>query len=174
MARQHRHGVRRADGSDGRLSVSKWGDLSGLPKTNRSADGFTREYLEENGYIWVADTIAELAEKIGVPAEELQASVDSYNACYDAGKDEVFGRTAFAARLDHVPFYATVRQASIHYTLGGLTIDLDGCVLSEAGDVIPGLYTCGEVIGGVHGGNGVTDTVVLGRFAGNAVVADNQ
>ena len=145
----------------------------------RSADGFTREYLEENGYIWVADTIAELAEKIGVPAEALQNSVDSYNACYDAGKDEVFGRTAFAARLDHAPFYATIRQASIHYTLGGLTIDLDGRVLQENGEVLRGLYACGEVIGGVHGGNrlggnGVTDTVVLGRIAGTAVVADNQ
>lgn len=145
----------------------------------RSADGFTRQYLEENGYIWVADTIAELAEKIGVPAEELQNSVDSYNACYDAGKDEVFGRTAFAARLDHAPFYATVRQASIHYTLGGLTIDLDCRVLHENGEVIRGLYACGEVIGGVHGGNrlggnAVTDTVVLGRIAGSAVVEDNQ
>lgn len=145
----------------------------------RSADGFTREYLEENGYIWVADTIAELAEKIGVPAEALQNSVDTYNACYDTGKDEVFGRTAFAARLDHAPFYATVRQASIHYTLGGLTIDLDGRVLQENGEVLRGLYACGEVIGGVHGGNrlggnGVTDTVVLGRLAGTAVVADHQ
>ena len=109
----------------------------------RSADGFTREYLEENGYIWVADTIEELAEKIGVPADELKNSVDSYNACYDADEDPEFGRTAFAARLDHAPFYATIRQASIHYTMGGLTIDTDGHVLSENGDVIDGLYACG-------------------------------
>ena len=83
----------------------------------RSADGFTRQYLEDNGYIWVADSIPELAEKIGVPAEALQNSVDSYNACYDAGEDAEFGRTAFAARLEHAPFYATIRQASIHYTM---------------------------------------------------------
>ncbi len=145
----------------------------------RSADGFTREYLEENGYIWVADTISELAEKIGVPAEELQNSVDSYNACYDADEDTEFGRTAFAARLDHAPFYATIRQASIHYTMGGLTIDTDGHVLDENGNVISGLYACGEVIGGLHGGNrlggnGVTDTVVLGRISGEAIVADNK
>lgn len=145
----------------------------------RSADGFTREYLEENGYIWVADTIPELAEKIGVPAEALQNSIDTYNSYYDAGEDPDFGRTAFAARLEHAPFYATIRQASIHYTMGGLTIDLDGRVLNESGETIPGLYACGEVIGGLHGGNrlggnGVTDTVVLGRIAGSAVVEDNK
>ena len=144
----------------------------------RSADGFTRQYLEDNGYIWVADSIPELAEKIGVPAEALQNSVDSYNACYDAGEDPVFGRTAFAARLEHAPYYATIRQASIHYTMGGLTIDLDGRVLNEAGEAIGGLYACGEVIGGLHGGNrlggnGVTDTVVLGRIAGASIVNDN-
>lgn len=145
----------------------------------RSADGFTRQYLEDNGYIWVADSIPELAEKIGVPAEALQNSVDSYNACYDAGEDAEFGRTAFAARLEHAPFYATIRQASIHYTMGGLTIDLDCRVTDENGKAIPGLYACGEVIGGLHGGNrlggnGVTDTVVLGRIAGNAVISDNK
>ena len=52
-------------------------------------------------------------------------------------------------------------------------------MLQENGEVLRGLYACGEVIGGVHGGNrlggnGVTDTVVLGRIAGTAVVADNQ
>lgn len=37
-----------------------------------------------------ADTIAELAEKLGVPADKLQESVDGYNAAYEAGKDVKF------------------------------------------------------------------------------------
>lgn len=102
----------------------------------RSADGFTRQYLKDNGYIWVADTIPELAEEIGVPAEVLQNSIDSYNACYDAGEDSEFGCTAFAARLEHAPFYATIRQASIHYTMDSLTIDTDSRVLDESGTAI--------------------------------------
>lgn len=145
----------------------------------RSADGFTREYLEANGYIWVADTVAELAAKIGVPADELQKSIDSYNACYDSGEDKVFGRTAFAARLNEGPYTATIRQASMHHTMGGLRIDTEARVLSQAGIPIEGLYACSEVVGGVHGGNrlggnAVTDTVVFGRIAGSSVVADHK
>ena len=39
------------------------------------------------------------------------------------------------------------------------------------GKVIPGLYACGEVTGGIHGsnrvgGNALTDGVVFGRIAG--------
>lgn len=37
-----------------------------------------------------ADTIAELTEKLGVPADKLQESVDRYNAAYEAGKDVKF------------------------------------------------------------------------------------
>lgn len=46
----------------------------------RSGDGFDRKYLEENGYIQVADTLTELAEKIGISPEHLLQSVNSYHA----------------------------------------------------------------------------------------------
>ena len=44
---------------------------------------------------------------------------------------------------------------------------------------IEGLYACGEVVGGIHGGNrlggnAVTDTVVFGRIAGRSVVSDHK
>ena len=137
----------------------------------RSADGFTRQFLEENGFIFVAETLEELAGKIGVPAGALKDSIDTYNSCYDAGKDEVFGRTNFDARLEHGPWVATPRQASIHHTMGGLKIDPDTHVLTPDGKVIAGLYAAGEVVGGVHGGNrlggnAVTDVVVFGKLAG--------
>lgn len=45
----------------------------------------------ESGQIHIqVDTIAELAEKLGVPADKLQGSVDGYNAAYKAGKDVKF------------------------------------------------------------------------------------
>lgn len=46
----------------------------------RSGDGFDRKYLEENGYIQVADILTELAEKIGISPEHLLQSVNSYHA----------------------------------------------------------------------------------------------
>ncbi len=137
----------------------------------RSADGFTREFLEENGFIYVANTLEELAAKIKVPAKNLIASVESYNACADAGVDKEFGRTNFACKLEHGPYVATPRQASIHHTMGGLIIDTDTHVLAKDGSIIEGLYAAGEVIGGLHGGNrlggnAVTDVVVFGKLAG--------
>lgn len=144
----------------------------------RSGDGFTREYLEENGYIQVADTLEELAAKIGVDPEHLCQSVESYNACAEQGKDEEFGRVAFGCKLEHGPYTATVRQVSIHYTMGGLTIDPDTHVLDKNGNVIPGLYAAGEITGGIHGGNrlggnAIADIIVFGLQAAESMITDN-
>jgi predicted oxidoreductase len=63
-------------------------------------------------------------------------------------------------------------------TLGGLETDLDGRVLTEAGDPLPGVYAAGEVSGfgggGMHGYNSLEGTFLggclfSGRQAGRAV-----
>lgn len=46
------------------------------------------------------------------------------------------------------PLYTCLVTPSLHYTMGGLKIDTRGRVLTEAGDVIPGLWAAGEVTGG--------------------------
>lgn len=58
--------------------------------------------------------------------------------------------------------------------MGGLTVDLDGCVLDEKGKRIPGLFGAGEVNGGIHGknrlgGSSLLDCVVFGRVSGAAI-----
>jgi flavocytochrome c len=144
--------------------------------TAMSADGFTFQYLEDNGYIVVADTLAELAQKLGMDPDTLQKTVDDFNACVDAGADTVFGRTLFSTKLENGPWVATPRQACIHHTMGGVTIDTDCHVLDANGSIIPGLVAAGEVTGGIHGanrlgGNAVVDTVVFGKQAGETVAA---
>ena len=62
---------------------------------------------------------------------------------------------------------------TVHHTMGGVVIDTDCHVLTEAGAAIPGLYAAGEVTGGIHGanrlgGNALADTVVFGRIAGQS------
>ena len=53
----------------------------------------------ESGQIHIqVDTIAELAEKLDVPADKLQESVDGYNAAYEVGKDVKFDVPAPFAR----------------------------------------------------------------------------
>ena len=143
----------------------------------RSADGFTFQYLEENGYIAVGDTLDELAEKLGMDADTLKKTVDTYNASVDSGNDE-FGRTLFSTKLENGPWVATARQACVHHTMGGVTIDTSARVLDKDGKPIAGLYAGGEVTGGIHGanrlgGNAVVDTVVFGKLSADTLVADS-
>ena len=145
----------------------------------RSADGFTFEYLEKNGYIVVADTLDEMAEKLGCDKATLQATVDAFNNCVDGKETDEFGRTLYSVKLENGPWVATPRQACVHHTMGGVTIDTDTRVLDESCKAIAGLYAAGEITGGIHGanrlgGNAVVDTVVFGKAAGEQVIADNK
>lgn len=72
---------------------------------------------------------------------------------------------------DH--FHVAIVCPVIHYTMGGIEGDEHGRVLSKSGDAIPGLYTAGEAMGGVHGknrlgGNSLLDCVAFGRVSGRA------
>ena len=62
--------------------------------------------------------------------------------------------------LSTAPYYAIKIAPGIHHTMGGVHIDTGAHVVDTNGNVIPGLFAAGEVVGGVHGGN---------RLGGNAV-----
>ncbi|MGI5091587.1 FAD-dependent oxidoreductase [Treponema socranskii] len=143
----------------------------------RSADGFTFDYLTDNGYMIWDDTLAGLAGKLGIDAATLQATVDTFNADVVTGLDKEFGRTIYSVQFTKGPWVATPRQACIHHTMGGVTIDTNCRVIGTNGKAIPGLYAAGEVVGGIHGGNrvggnAITEVVVFGKLAGDTVVAD--
>ena len=166
--------------TDGMFYMLESGDGAGYVDIKdpdwRSADGFTFQYLEENGYIIVADTLDEMAEKLGCSADDLKATVDAFNKSVETGKDE-FGRTLYSTKLENGPWVATPRKACVHHTMGGVTIDTETRVLNENGEAIKGLYAAGEITGGLHGanrlgGNAVVDTVVFGKLAGETAVAD--
>lgn len=138
------------------------------------------------GRAYKADTIEELAEMIGVPVENLVATVNDYNRyCIGGdleGQADSFGRTLFADvdgindGINDGPFYAAKRVPTVHHTMGGVEINTETQVLNTEGQVIPGLFAAGEVTGGIHGtnrlgGNALTDTIVFGRIAGTNAAA---
>ena len=130
----------------------------------------------KNGYTVTGETYEELAEAMGVDAAAFAATMEKWNACVEAGKDEEFGRTSFANPLNTAPYYAIKVTAGVHHTMGGLTINSNTEVLAGDGTVIKGLYAAGEVTGGVHGanrlgGNAVADFTVFGRIAGEQASA---
>ena len=128
------------------------------------------------GYAVQADTYEELAEKLGIDPATFAATMEAWNKAVADQKDDEFGRLSFAAALDTAPYYAIKVSPGIHHTMGGLKINTNAEVLTEADEVIPGLYAAGEVTGGVHGanrlgGNAVADIVVFGRIAAQNAAA---
>ena len=128
------------------------------------------------GYAVQADSYEELAEKLGIDPATLTATMETWNKAVADQKDDEFGRLSFASALDTAPYYAIKVSPGIHHTMGGLKINTNAEVLTEAGEAIPGLYAAGEVTGGVHGanrlgGNAVADIVVFGRIAAQNAAA---
>jgi 3-oxosteroid 1-dehydrogenase len=123
-----------------------------------------------------ADTLPDLAQRIGVPAEALVETVDRFNAFARAGKDEDFGRgesgydryygdptvkpNPCLAPLERGPYYAVTMVPGDLGTKGGLRTDVHARVLREDGAVIGGLYAAGNasapVMGHTYAGPGAT------------------
>lgn len=128
-------------------------------------------YMVQNGLIYSGDTIAELAENMGVPADALEQTVKEFNEAVKAGKPDEFGRTTWENTIETGPFYAPSFSPAVHHTMGGLEINGSGEVINTDGEVIPGFYAAGEVTGGIHGtnrvgGNAVPDALCFGKIAG--------
>lgn len=148
-----------------------------LDENNLNAYGLSLDYLLESGKVYMADTLEELAAQINMDPAALTETIAKFNEAVDKGYDEEFGRTLFApnSKIEEGPFYACRRAPAVHHTMGGVEIDSDARVYNTDGAVIPGLYACGEVTGGIHGanrvgGNAITDAITFGRIAGQSVV----
>ncbi len=143
---------------------------------------FMQYYFFEGGagdhVMYSGNSVEELAAAIGVPAENLQKTIDEYNAAVEKGEPDQFGREFNVSntynlatnKIEGEKLYAIRLHALCVMTLGGVTANKDMQVLDEAGNVIPGLYAAGEVVGGiwgkfVSGGTGVMGPIVFGKLA---------
>lgn len=99
----------------------------------------------ENGWILQADTLEELAGKMGVDPAALVETVASYNAGCEAGED-AFGRNPeMLVALGEGPYYAVQLGISVLYTIGGLMTDANGRTVDWTNNPIPRLYSAGNV-----------------------------
>ncbi|MCD7956219.1 MAG: flavocytochrome c [Lachnospiraceae bacterium] len=136
----------------------------------------TLEGLMELGYIVSGETVEELAEKLGLDADALQATIDQWNADCEAGADSQFGRESNLNKLEGT-LYGYNFGVGAHYFMGGILINEYTQVVDTNGDAIEGLYAAGEVTGGFHGsyrvdGSGTADAFVFGRLAGKYAAAN--
>lgn len=96
-------------------------------------------------------TLAELCEKLNLPADAVEASAKAFNDCAAAQTADAVGRTPAAAQSEEGPFYALQMHIRYYASLGGLHINDSMQVLNTKQEAIPGLYAAGEVVGGLEG-----------------------
>lgn len=152
------------------------GDANGV-----AANELTDEDIEAfaNGVGFVCETLDEVAEVIGCPVADLQATLDTYNGYVETGIDEEYGKSArfLTQKIDTAPYYVYESCYTCRSTPGGLRIAPDAAVLDLKGQPIPHLYAAGEVTGNLHGkyrntgGDSWTDIACFGRIAGSSAVA---
>lgn len=116
------------------------------------------EFVQAN-YLVEAETIAQLAQKIGVDAGQLAATMERYNRYADSGVDEDFGRGSSPLnrfngdplagpnpclrRIGPGPYYSVAVWPSDLASSAGLRTDSSARVLSRDGKILSGLYAVG-------------------------------
>ena len=108
------------------------------------------QHAIDRGYVFKADTVEELAAKIGVDAAALAETVAAYNGYCETGVDAEFAKPAeLLSKIGEGPYYA-IEMASYSYnTCAGLDINEKMQVLDVNGDVMDGLFCVGSDSAGV-------------------------
>ena len=146
----------------------------GVRESLKAIEGYVKQ-----GLLTQDDTLAGLAAKLNMSAENLEANVKAYNDYQASGNgDKDFGRKAseMPRAIATGPYYAVEVGPAVHHTMGGIKINTNAEVLNTSDAVIPGLYAAGEVTGGVHGGNrlggnAVADICIYGKIAADSALA---
>ncbi|HEX7784022.1 MAG TPA: FAD-dependent oxidoreductase [Sphingobium sp.] len=162
---------------------AKWPFVGGLP------DSFGGDARPPQ---WIpgADTLEELAARVGIDVEQLGKTVQTFNAYAEAGEDPDFRRgesandlwwgdpahrgskRATLGPLGEGPYYAVEVKSGCLGTKGGPQTDTCARVLDVDGATIPGLFAAGNVMaspmGMTYGGAGGTlgPGMVFGYLAG--------
>lgn len=128
------------------------------------------------GIVVKADTIPELAEKLGLPVENFVRTVERYNELYDKQVDEDFGKEAFRLSALRTPPFEGVRLSGGYFicTLDGIRIDTNINAVDAEGKPIEGLYVAGDCSGGYFdtsypnllAGCAAGRSITFGRLAG--------
>lgn len=154
--------------ADGSMTLPYWmiyDDRDGLvPPVKATNVSMVEPQRYVDAGLWhSADTLAELAAKIGVPADNLHETVSRFNEFAATGVDAEFGRgdeaydRAFSGgasplvAIEKAPFHAAAFGISDLGTKGGLRTDTAARVLDTSGTVIDGLYAAGNTMAAPSG-----------------------
>ncbi len=115
-----------------------------MPKANEDVPEF----------MIIADSVEELAERIGCPLQNLRSTLEEYHDLCEDKYDSVFGKPRKYLRpLDNPPYYAAAVSIGAYGSLGGILTDSDLRVLTEDHEVIGGLYGAGSDVNDIYDGS---------------------
>lgn len=120
------------------------------------------------------DTIEEVARQVGLPVDNVLATVKEYNAAAKAGTADKLNPPYLwkpAHPIEKGPFYMIPAAGGIAATFGGPKIDGKARVVNFEQKPIPGLYAAGNAAGGLWfheeiSGNQLGACLVFGRVSG--------
>ena len=131
-----------------------------LMKYNQRPDKVLPKRFFTPEFLVMGDTVEELAEKAGIDAKQLQATIETFNGYAREGKDKDFERGDAAydryygkdlgqpnpclAEIKKPPFYAIRSNPGDFGTGGGMVVNTNAQVLSTNGEPIKGLYATGN------------------------------
>lgn len=132
------------------LDASIFGEeqLERIPESMRDYHANAQQAIDD-GLIESADTIEELAEKLGLVPEVLVKAVDDYNAIVEAGEDPdgpYAEHPEYLKPIQKAPFHGAKQGAMLYATSAGLDTDENMQVVDTQGQPIPGLYATGAAV----------------------------
>lgn len=131
------------------MSRKIFGDeIDRAPEYLRDWESGARQAIED-GVIESADTIEELAEKLGLNVGVVVNAVNDYNAIVEAGEDPdgpFAEHPEYLKPITQPPFHGAAVGAFIYATSAGLSINENMQVVDTKGQVIPGLYATGATV----------------------------
>ena len=140
--------------------VKRFHTIGCSAQTRNAGEGYVlsqMENAEKEGCFFKADTLEELADKLGFigdAKETFLATVERYNELYDAQEDTDFGKPAYRlSAIKTAPFYGCWLGASLLTTEQGIAINEKGQALDTNNQPMPGLYVTGDMSGSFFANN---------------------
>jgi succinate dehydrogenase/fumarate reductase flavoprotein subunit len=155
-----------------------WGGPVGYPSIHKIYEWSTDNQAEiDQGWVFQAGTLAELAGKIGADAPALEETVRNFNSACTESRDPQFGRPGRSlAPLETPPYYAVELALTLVNTQGGPKHNKDCQVLDFSNQAIPRLYAAGELgsfFGFLYqGGSNYPEAWAFGQIAGRKAAAE--
>lgn len=170
-----KQGLRSKSDIDKFIKVELIGDETGKARWRSDAI----DDLVVRGEVIKAETLEQLARRLGIPPANLAGTADRYNRLVASGSDTDYFKTLKDVRpISTGPFYAAkMTQPFYAFTGTGVRIDEHAAVIHETSEAIPGLFAAGECVGNVLGGiyfgsgNSLANCAVFGRTAGYSAAA---